>query len=81
MDFQAIKGNICGIPPETYYGWEEKLENKYYDVKIKRERKGKINKDALRQAVADNPDAFLWEYAEQFNCTSTAVFYALETLK
>jgi transposase len=26
------------IPAETYYDWQEKLENGYYDIKIKRER-------------------------------------------
>jgi transposase len=47
---------------------------------VKRERRRKIDKAALRQAVADKPDAFLTEYAEQFGCTATAVFYALEKL-
>ena len=69
-----------GIPNVTYYDWEKKLKNGHYDVKIKRERKRKIDKEALKQAVADNPDAFLKEYAEQFGCTPTAVFYALENL-
>ena len=77
--FKQLK-EAFGIPPETYYDWKEKLENKHYDVIIKRERKRKIDKDALRQAVAENPDAFLWEYAEQFGCTPTAIFYALENL-
>ena len=69
-----------GIPNVTYYDWEKKLKNGHYDVKIKRERNRKIDKEALKQAVADNPDAFLKEYAEQFDCTPTAVFYALENL-
>ena len=69
-----------GIPNVTYYDWERKLKNGHYDVKRKRERNRKIDKEALKQAVADNPDAFLMEYAEQFNCTPTAVFYALENL-
>jgi hypothetical protein len=30
--------------------------------------------------VEENPDAFLKEYAERFNCTPIAVFYALEKL-
>ena len=69
-----------GIPSETYYQWEKKLRSGYYEMPIKRERKRKIDKEALRQAVADKPDAFLKEYAEQFGCTPTAVFYALEKL-
>ena len=69
-----------GIPSETYYQWKEKLESGYYEIPIRRERRRKIDKEALRQAVADRPDAFLKEYAEQFGCTATAVFYALEKL-
>jgi transposase len=69
-----------GIPSETYYDWKEKLESGYYEIKVKRERKRKIDKEALKQAVTEKPDAFLKEYAEQFSCTPTAVFYALESL-
>ena len=67
-----------GIPSATYYDWEEKLRSGYYEVQVKRERRRKIDKDVLKQAVADNPDAFLRELAEQFGCSAPAVFYALE---
>jgi len=70
-----------GIPPETFYDWKKKLENGFeFGIKAKGERRRKIDKEALKQAVIDKPDAFLREYAEQFNCTSTAVYYALEKL-
>jgi transposase len=69
-----------GIPSETYYQWKEKLDSGYYETPIKRERRRKIDKKALRQAAADKPDAFLKEYAGQFGCTATAVCYALEKL-
>jgi transposase-like protein len=69
-----------GIPSETYYDWKEKLENGYYQAKTKQVRRRKIDKEALRQAVAEKPDAYLRELAEPFNCTATAVFYALESL-
>jgi transposase len=68
------------IPPETYYLWKEKLENGYYDKKIIRERKRKIDKNELKQALIEKPDAYLWELAEQCGCTATAVFYALKEL-
>jgi transposase len=71
---------VFGIPALTYYDWEKKLENGYFDVKIRRERKRKIDKEILKQAVEQKPDAFLREYAERFNCTPAAVFYALENL-
>jgi transposase len=69
-----------GIPSETYYDWKEKLENGYYQAKTKQQRRRKIDKEALKQAVAEKPDAHLKELAERFNCTATAVFYALENL-
>jgi hypothetical protein len=34
----------------------------------------------LRRSAADRPDAFLTEYAGQFDCTAAAVFYAREKL-
>jgi len=49
-------------------------------VKIKRTRIRKINKEKLKQEVAEKPDAFLKEYAKLFNCTPVAIFYALEDL-
>jgi transposase len=63
-----------------YYNWEKKLEKGYYDVKIKRERHRKIDKEALGKAVAETPDAFLKEFAKLFNCTTTAIYYALVNL-
>ena len=70
-----------GIPSETYYDWKEKLESGFeFGVKAKGERTRKIDKQALKQAVEANPDAFLWELAGQFNCTPAAIFYALEKL-
>jgi transposase len=65
------------IPPITYYDWKEKLSNGYYETKQKRERSRKINKEKLRQAVADTPDAYLYELAALFDCTPQAVFYML----
>jgi transposase len=58
----------------------KKLENGHYDIKIKRERRRKIDKEALKQTAAEDPGAFLKEYAKQFNCTPTAIHYALESL-
>ena len=69
-----------GIPSETYYDWKNKLESGYYQTKVKQKRKRKIDKEALKQAVAKKPDSYLKELAEPFRCTATAVFYALENL-
>ena len=69
-----------GIPSETYYDWKKKLENGYYEIKIKRERRRKIDKEKLRQEIETKPDACLHELAEVFNCTPQAVFYALRKI-
>jgi transposase len=59
-----------GIPAETFYQWENKLESGYYDVeKPKQERSRKIDKELLKKAVSENPDAFLYELAALFDCT------------
>jgi transposase len=68
------------IPPETYYQWKEKLKNGYTGKKIFRERKRKIDKNLLKQAVSEKPDAYLYELAQMFDCSEQAVFYALEKL-
>ena len=78
--FRELKDTF-NIPAETYYQWKEKLENGYNGEKIFRERKRKIDKDELKIAIAENPDAYLYELAEKFDCTVQAVFYALEKLK
>jgi len=68
------------IPPGTYYDWKQKSADGYYDRKVKRQRRRKIDREKLRQAVAEKPDSYLRELAEQFSCTATAVFYMLGKL-
>jgi transposase len=41
----------------------------------------KLCPDQLKAYIADNPDSYLRETAEAFNCTVPAVFYALKRLK
>ena len=72
--------NAFNISPETYYLWKEKLENGYTGEKVFRERKRKIDKELLIQAIAEKPDMYLYELAGKFDCTVQAVFYALEKL-
>ena len=62
------------IPPVTYYDWKEKLENGYYETKSVRERKRKIDREKLKQAVKENPDAYLQELARPFGCTPPSRF-------
>jgi transposase len=69
--FEQLR-EVFDIPSATFYDWEEKLNYGYYDIKVKRERRRKIDKEALKKAAEEKPDAFLKEYAEQFNCTPPA---------
>jgi transposase len=74
--FEELK-EAFKIPPITYYDWKEKLESGYFDKKFIRQRNRKIDREKLRQAVKENPDAYLHELAQQFDCTPQAVFYML----
>ena len=58
-----------GIHHDTYCQWKERPENGYYDAKPKQVRKGKIDREKLRQAVKDRPDIFPRELAQMFGCT------------
>jgi transposase len=78
--FKELK-EAFGIPAETYYQWKEKLENGYYGIKTKRERSRKIDREKLKQAIAENPGAYLHELAQPFGCTPQAVFSMLAKLK
>jgi transposase len=57
------------IPAETYYQWKEKLKNGYDRKKVFRERPRKIDKEKLKKAVEENPDMYLYELAQLFDCT------------
>jgi transposase-like protein len=66
------------IPPITCYGWKEKFQNGYFEQKSVRQRKRKIDREKLKQAVKEKPDAYLRELARQFGCTPQAVFMLLK---
>ena len=70
-----------GIPPETYYQWKNNLQSGYYEIeKGVQERKRKIDRERLKKAVADKPDAYLYELAELFDCSPQAIFYMLQKM-
>jgi group II intron reverse transcriptase/maturase len=72
---------VFGIPAETFYLWEKRLESGFYEVKKpKQERNRKINKEQLKKAVTENPDAFLYELAALFDCSPQAIFSMLQKL-
>ena len=53
-----------------------KLENRPLNRKHK-----KIDPVQLKAYIAENPDSYMSEIAEVFNCTDVAVYYALKRLK
>ncbi len=70
-----------GIPSITYYDWAKKLESGFkFGEKAKQSRKRKIDKEVLRQAVKERPDAFQRELAEQFKCHPSAIGQALKKM-
>ena len=69
-----------GIPNQTYYLWKRNLESGYYQTKGKQERTRKIDKETLKQAVANRPDAYLHELADLFDCSGQAVSLALKNM-
>jgi len=64
----------------TYYDWKQKFTDGYYDAKAKRTRRRKTGREKLRQAVAEKPNAYLRELAQQFACAEQAVFHMLRNL-
>jgi transposase len=69
-----------GIPNQTYSLWKGYLESGCYATKDKQERKRKTDKERLKQAVADRPDAYLHELAAPFGCSGQAVSLALKNM-
>jgi hypothetical protein len=88
---QRFLGEIFNTPPfmagMLYYPGGnvlpvgKKLENGYDGTKVFRERSRKINKGKLKKAVQENPEAYLYELAQRFDCTPQAVFLMLGKLK
>jgi len=78
--FKALQ-EVFKVSSATYYDWKMKFASGYYEQEHRFERKGKIDKETLANAVSKMPDAYLRELAEPFYCTEQAVFYALEKLR
>ena len=77
--FKELKDTF-NISSETYYQWKEKLNNGYDGGKVFRERSRKIDKEKLKKAVEEKPDAYLYELAQLFDCSPQAVFLMLNKL-
>jgi transposase len=69
------------IRPSTVFNWKKLLENNGSLAPVySKSRSRIIDKEELKRAVEENPDAFLYELSAKFGCTEQAVFYALKKL-
>ena len=81
--FKQLK-DAFGISSYAYYTWKKNKEDSgFYVLPVvgKRKRKGKIDPDELRRINEEEPDLFLHEIAERFNCSAVAVFNRFKELK
>jgi transposase len=77
--FEQLR-HVFGIASWTYYRWKKEEKNNWPARNTKRERRRKIDKEELRRALEETPDAYLRELAQRFNCSAVAIFYALKKL-
>ncbi|SNB75102.1 Transposase [Kingella negevensis] len=70
-----------GISRNTLYLWI-KLEEQTGSLKhqVKGQNATKWDTQALKQYIEQNPDAYLYEMAEMFSCSTSTIFYALKKL-
>ena len=72
------------ISSYTYYEWVKNKETTgfYMIPKIeKATRRRKINPEELKLAIKEKPDAYLYELAEKFKCSSVAIYKRCKQLK
>ena len=69
------------IYPSNISKWRKRLtETGSLKPGYRESRKRKIDKEKLLQALEEKPDAYLSELARPYDCTDSAVFYALKKL-
>ena len=73
---------VFGVGTTTIKEWRKlKKETGGLEKRPLDRKPTKICPDRLKAYVKENPDSYLSEIAEIFNCTPEAVFYALKRLK
>jgi transposase len=69
------------IRPSTVVNWKKLLEkNGSLEPVYSKSRSRIIDKEELKRAIEEKPDAYLYELSAKFGCTEQAVFYALKKL-
>ena len=78
--FKQLK-EVFGITSRSYYEWRKNKETTGFYVLPKTgklTRKRKVDPDELKRIVEEKPDLFLYEIAENFNCSAVAMHKRLE---
>ena len=71
-----------GIYPSRITEWRKlQKETGSLSPQYRKTRKRKIDLEKLEAALERKPDAYLSEFAAQFDCTETAIHYALKKIK
>ncbi|EFQ56961.1 transposase [Streptococcus downei F0415] len=72
---------VFQISRNTIYGWlklKERTGNLNHQVKGTKPRK--VDRDRLKNYLANHPDAYLTEIASEFDCHPTAIHYVLKAM-
>jgi len=75
LTFEATSRRF-GVGIRTLFRWQLRMEPKMQRSKPAT----KINMEALKQDIEENPDAYLHERGERFGVTGSCIFYALKRL-
>lgn len=68
------------ISRSTLYAWIKKQEQGDLSCQSGGSRGFKVDRDKLKTYVEQNPDAYLHEIATVFDCGTSTIFYALQSL-
>lgn len=81
--FKQLK-EVFGVSSYSYYRWRENKRISGFYVLPKNgkaTRKRKVNPDELMKIVEAQPDLFLKEIAEKFNCSVVSIHKRLKQMK
>lgn len=66
-----------GIPIRTLFRWQKNIE----PITKRNKPSTKIDMEALRKDVEENPDLYQYERTKKFGVGQSTIFYALKRLK
>lgn len=72
---------VFQINRSTIYGWRQlKAQTGSLKHQVKGTKPTKIDRKKLEKLISENPDSYLYELAEEFDCYPSAIHYALKSL-